>query len=670
MKKRITALALAIFMVMGTVAVAAGTEKTITVTPMSMNINGQMITPTKSDGTPAEVFSYDGATYAPVRYLSELLGIQVGWDAKDAGTIKLTGDNLKVSAPAQNTFTGEGKGRNGAIQVEVTMKDGKVESVTVKNHSETAGIADPALDQIPKAIVEAQSLGVDAVAGATLTTQGILEAVESCLEQAGVNVEDWKKPVTTTPVEKTTERLECEIVVVGGGGTGLSAAASALDHGAKDVIVLEKLAALGGSTARAGGALAAAGTKYQKAASIVDTQKAWVEYWIDDQKTSYVESKYPDRKRLESLTGDAVEVVEWIGDTIGLNYATPRPFGWGGPCRAHVAAASPCPASGRGSAGGGIYIVEAFEKYLDGRANIMTETAGTELITDKDGNVIGVHAEGKAKDYDIYAQSVVLATGGFAKNAEMLKEYIPNTSYHLYTDMSNAGTGSDGDGIRMALEAGGQMYEDPWIIGLSVAAKNPAVTGALTTVDKLKDSCFVDQNGRRFVKEDVSYPTSSIAAVDAAWSIIDSADAARAAKLAAGVDNVEVVVGNTWEELAAAMGADPAVLKATMDRYNEAAKTGKDTEFNKESPYIIAREAAPFYAVRLYPVTGGTLGGVKTNANFQVLNGKGNVIKGLYAGGECANKVFYNQVYTSGSGLTIAVVSGYTIGRVAAANLK
>ena len=172
MKKRITALALAIFMVMGTVAVAAGTEKTITVTPMSMSINGQTVTPTKSNGAPAEVFAYDGATYVPLRYLSELLGIQVEWDKNDPNTAKLVGDNLKVpTTPAASvsfkagTYTGEGQGFGGTIKVAVTLSATKIEKVEVTENSETPGIGTPAIEKPPAKIVEAQSTQVDTITG-------------------------------------------------------------------------------------------------------------------------------------------------------------------------------------------------------------------------------------------------------------------------------------------------------------------------------------------------------------------------------------------------------------------------------------------------------------------------------------------------------------------------
>ena len=186
MKKRITALALALGMVMGTVALAAGTEKTISVTAMNMTINGQAVTPTKSNGEAAEVFAYDGATYVPLRYLSELLGIQVEWDKDSPNTAKLVSDQLTLPTTGykDGTFTSSANGMGGAVKVSVTVAGGKITNVEVLEHKETPGISDPALEKVPAAIKEAGNIDVDGVTGATLTSGRIKDAVKACLEKS------------------------------------------------------------------------------------------------------------------------------------------------------------------------------------------------------------------------------------------------------------------------------------------------------------------------------------------------------------------------------------------------------------------------------------------------------------------------------------------------------
>ena len=175
---------------------------------------------------------------------------------------------------------------------------------------------------------------------------------------------------------------------------------------------------------------------------------------------------------------------------------------------------------------------------------------------------------------------------------------------------------------------------------------------------------FVNEEGKRFVNEDIPYLTDHIASQKAAWAITDNSDPARVAPLNAYNDPKIAVHGNTWEELAKAMGVPAKNLAETMNAYNRAAETGHDSLFNKPKEHTLPFLKAPFYAVRVIPQTGGTIGGVKVNDKFQVLRADGSVIKGLYAGGEVTNRPFYNRVYTSGSGLGIA----YTSGRIAGTN--
>mgnify|MGYP000050870134 FL=1 len=137
---------------------------------------------------------------------------------------------------------------------------------------------------------------------------------------------------------------------------------------------------------------------------------------------------------------------------------------------------------------------------------------------------------------------------------------------------------------------------------------------------------------------------------------------AGAALLDAAVDGTEVVKADTIEELAALMGVDADTLVKSVETYNTACATGNDTEFGKDASNLTAIDAAPYYAVRIYVCTGGTIAGVKTNLDFQVLREDGSVINGLYAGGETSNREMYAYAYSSGSGVGYALASGRQIG--------
>ena len=246
MKKRITALALALGMVMGTVALAAGAEKTISVTPMGLAINGQAVTATASNGATGEVFASDGVTYAPVRYLCELLGIDVEWDKNDPNTVKLAGD---ITIPTQTalsfkagTYTGVGTGMGGQVKVAVTFSANAITAVTVGENNETPGIGTPAIEQLPGRIVEGQSLALDVVSGATLTSNAILDAVADAATQAGCDAGLLRSaPVKKADTAKAAEEYTADVCVIGAGGAGLFGALEAAEAGAS-VIVLEKSA--------------------------------------------------------------------------------------------------------------------------------------------------------------------------------------------------------------------------------------------------------------------------------------------------------------------------------------------------------------------------------------------------------------------------------------------
>ena len=183
MKKRIAALGMALAMLLGITALAAGGEKTITVSPMTMTINGQQVTPTKTDNTPAEVFAYDGATYVPLRYLSELLGISVEWDKNDPNTAKLVGDNLKVPTSNSGTFTGSAAGFGGNVTATITVTDGKITACKLEGTGETPAIGGAALPTLESQVTAAGSAAIDGVAGATLTSTAVKEAVAAALAQ-------------------------------------------------------------------------------------------------------------------------------------------------------------------------------------------------------------------------------------------------------------------------------------------------------------------------------------------------------------------------------------------------------------------------------------------------------------------------------------------------------
>ncbi|MCI8475002.1 MAG: FAD-dependent oxidoreductase, partial [Oscillospiraceae bacterium] len=496
MKKRITALALAFVMVMGTVAVAAGTEKSITVNPMTLNINGQDVTPTKSDGKAAEVFSYDGATYVPLRYLSELLGIQVEWDAANPNTAKLVNMPMK--------YTGSSVGMQGPLTVEMTVLDGKILNVAVTECKETAYLADVALERIPAQMVEHQTTTVDTVTGATFASNAIMRAAANAAKAAGLDAEKLKANAYHAQ-PGPAETWDTDVLVIGGGGAGLSAAISAAQNGAK-VTLIEKSSFLGGNTFMAGGAFNAVDPEAQATRILSQSEKNTLDGYLkltkDDKdlhfdlfpewapvladlqkeiKAFYAanEGKTPEKDMpgFDSIslhmwhiyTGGLREMADgtWTASDIDLARTLAEgaldAYEWTGTLgTVKTASRAGAPLSTvLGAMWQRTHTHPTKQTRIEDLKNaaekegvvIYMETAGTELLT-QNGKVVGAKAQ-KADGTPITintAKGVVLACGGYCANPAMVKEYDEYWGDNLSdrTLSTNAGTNT-GDGIKMAM---------------------------------------------------------------------------------------------------------------------------------------------------------------------------------------------------------------------------
>ncbi len=558
------------------------------------------------------------------------------------------------------TYTGVGTGRNGDITVEVVFDANSIVSVTVTDHTETDGIADPALERIPAEIVEYQSLAVDTVSSATLTSEGILQAVEDCVTQAGGDVDALKQPIETGEVEKTEETQTADVVVAGSGISGLTAAIAAAEAGA-DVVVIEKEATTGGTTALAGGYLICVDSEIYADSGFDDSLDTFREYWNERMSYSGQDSGYPDMERWEHVVSQTGATVDWMSD-LGVTWQDEIFTGFG----AYPVAYNP---------GGGRGLIDELVSIAEGMGiEIILECTGEELVVDDNGAVTGIVAETADSIITFEAPAVILATGGVSQNAELVEQYSPK--------VANAGTisvaaaGSTGDGLLMAIDAGAAVF-DEFFTSIYATTVDPEFTAAvseastLTTVNQLG----VNANGERFASEVPVY-------VDALgsdmiqdgnapfWYIYDSSDADITAILEQGVEAGVVAKGETIEELAAAMDVDAAALQATYDRYEELAAAGADEDYNKPAENLVALETAPYYAVKFYPTTFGSQGGVLTDSEGRVLNEAGEVISGLYAAGEMSNRYYYNENYVLAASLGLYAVAGRLAGAAAAADIQ
>ena len=549
------------------------------------------------------------------------------------------------------TYTATAKGNNGDVTVEVTFDSDAIKSIEIKEHGETPGISDAPIAKIPEAILANQSLNIDAVTGATNTSNAILEAVADAVKQAGGDAEALKKvEVAANEAAKDAVEKEADVIVVGAGGAGLAAAVSAAEEGAS-VIVVEKNPYIGGNTVRTGGGYASCDPEAIAIHEMTDGQmdeiegliaretdnevvKGWqkkvaedIEAYKAEGKTEVYDSleymalqyffrfsQAADPELLYDLVSKSKPTKEWLGElgfdwtdspSLLLGDTWPR---WFSSVSAHG-----------GNAFISVFTDEIEEKNYN--VEIIKEVRASELLT-ADGKVVGV--KGTASDGTEYTlnanKGVVLATGGFSANKEMLIEYSdgrwPNIS-QLQTDNDPAIVG---DGIKMALEIGADVVD---MGHLQLVPTCDPKTGDAYPFIGTGTNLYVNKEGKRFVNELSDRDTLSNAALaqtDGIFYMVCDKNNSGVSEdgTTYGGQNIQdlidadiVVKADTLEELAELIGVDSATFVETIEKFNEAVKTGVDPEFNRASfggdfinpdgnPGIFE---APFYAAG--EVTGG-----------------------------------------------------------------
>ena len=555
-----------------------------------------------------------------------------------------------LAAYTPGVYEAEAKGFGGNMKVAVTVDGDAITDVKVLEHLETAGISDPAFNKIPEAIVAGQTLAVDTVAGCTFTSKAILEAAELALTAAGADIEALKT-ASSEEMVKEDKDIEADVVVVGGGIAGLSAAITAVDNGAK-VLLIDKMPILGGTTLVAGGGVAAVGSELYKGKGADDTIAGALEYWKKAMAYGGAESPYPDYERLEDVLAETGKSIDFLSEN-GVAFGD-MPGQMEGYAFAFAT-------------GGGSALIASLEASARAKGiEIMTECKATELVVE-DGVVIGVKAETADANLTIIAGSVVLCTGGFSQNPEMVAQLSPE----IVNVVPTSAISHTGDGIRMALDAGAGTFEE-FFSAIAAVGLKQSFKASVENASALRTGPQLGVNalGERFASEVAAgYSALTYLMIDDGnfpfRYIFDSADEAKIAALDAGVELGEVVKAETIEELAAAMNVPADTLKATFENYNAMCAAGEDKDFGKAAENMIALEKAPFYAVTFYPETFGSTGGVLTDNQGRVTKQDGTVIPGLYAAGEMSNRYFYNKNYIGGASLGLYSTMGRRAGAAA-----
>ncbi len=577
-----------------------------------------------------------------------------------------TMDILPAFAEA-GTFTGVGNGKagEGSIEVAVTVDDqGVITAVEVTKDVDSedgTGMSNLAVSTVPGAIVENNSLAVDTASGATLTSNGILEAVEAALTAAGLDAAAYKTaaaPAVETEKEAAEETVD--VLVIGAGIAGLSAALSAKENGA-NVVIIDKMPIPGGTTNVAGGILVCVNSDLYKNCRLEsDSLEAVTEYWKAHMSVSGVDSGYPDYDRLQGVLADTGATVDWLVAN-GIEFSA-EPYA--GSVTYPMALAN----------GGGAGLINMLVAAAAAREiPLVLECRGTALVTDDAGAVVGAVAETADKVITYHAKSVILTTGGISQNEELVAKYSPKL--HRAGLVPTSAVSHTGDGFLMALEVGAGTF-DVFATPLFGTTFDPALAGvADTSALSIYAQLGVNANGDRFANEaasagwDVMDYTASDMIQDGNapfWYIFDSANEAVLPALEAGAEAGIVAKGETVEELALNMHVYTANLKAAFEKYGAAVAAGEDTEFGKPAAFLAPIEKAPFYAVKVFPTTFGSAGGVTTTEDGRVTRQDGTVIPGLYAAGEMSNRYYYNENYILAASLGIYSTMGRRAGAAAA----
>ena len=582
-------------------------------------------------------------------------------------------------------------GRNGKLTVTTEIKDGKIAQVKVGDNTETPEVAAAALEQIPEAIVSAGSPAVDAVTGATITSEAIMEAVKQAITAAGGDPENF----TASETAKSTEvkDLKADVVVVGAGATGVSAALTAQQAGA-DVILLEKAATPGGVSIIAGGPMGIDSKEQEKAGvagtfTTADVLKYWQDYncWMDDGQLFY------------NIANRSGETIDWLQEN-GMEFTfmgTEQAAHADGFQTYHIYKDQ------ENKLG---YYTKLVDKFKADGGQVFFETPATELKAEDD-RITGVVATAKdGTKYEISCDAVVLGTGGFGANADMIEEEV---GFPLETFTTGTQTG-DGATMSRAIGAGKgktiqQYHGVTSYSGIQTGQGKDEIAKAIY----MPTSVWVNRRAARFCPEDLNYDTalcSNAAATQGEYyfSII-SEDMVKAleeggakaldvdipvayeptipmfsidegwtgfrAALEDGVQKGIVFKGNSVKELAENMGVDAETLEKTLADYNASCEKGVDPVYGKASKYMKSLGDGVLYAVKARPVSLGGIGGVLVNSNLQVIKDDGTVIKGLYAAGNDVAEM-YNNSYPLVEGVTMmnALTGGRICGEEAANYVK
>ena len=571
-------------------------------------------------------------------------------------------------AGVSGDFTGTAKGFGGDVSVTLTLTDGAITGCTAEGKEETQGVGSEAIAKMPGEIAESGSIAVDGVSGATVTSTAIKEAAAAALTAAGLNPDDYKTAVENNATAEDST-IDADVVVVGAGGAGMTAAITAAAEG-KSVVILESQSMVGGNSVRATGGMNAGKTVYQdenefgESAGVEKTLKTAAEKYADNETitalaktvseqwaayqanpTGYFDSVelmeldtmiggkgINDPELVETLCANSADAIDWL-DEHGITLHNVSSFGGASVKRIH----RPVNAEGKTVSVGSYMIPLLQENCEKAGVKMMLDTTATEILTDANGAAVGVKATGASGEtVTVNAKAVILASGGFGANLDMVVKYKPELKGFMTTNAP----GIQGQGIEMAQAIGAATVDMDQI---QIHPTVEANTAALITEGLRGDGAIlINEEGQRFIDEVGTRDVVSAAEIaqtgSYSWLVVDQAMADASSVIQGYIKKGYTVTGATYEELGKAMGVDAAAFAETMEKWNGYVEAKNDPDFGRTS-FANPLNTAPYYAVKVTAGVHHTMGGLKINANTEVLNEKGEVIPGLFAAGEVTGGV-------------------------------
>ena len=568
------------------------------------------------------------------------------------------------------TYEGSANGHNGPIQVQVEIAENAIKSIAVTSHKETPMISDLALTQIPEEAVRYQSLAVDSISGATFTSMAVKNAIADAVTQAGGDSAALRKVAVERP-DVVNQDMDTQILIVGGGMAGLSAAVTAGEKGA-DVILIEKLNVLGGTLDVAAGYLLTVNSETNDP-SINDDLDHVMAFYREQLADSEKQPDFDFTENLIAQTGATIDYLTSLGfESVCVDLGNY-------PCSIYNV--------------GYDFADKLVKKAQDEGVQILTGTKAERILMDN-GAAVGVEVSNRYGTFTIHADKIIFATGGANWSAD-LKASEPNLKAVDLNEKS--GIGSTGEGMRMLADIGAKMSDSLYVKSSqydfapafgwntssmpSVSENTPVVDGSNTPA--AQQTMLVDSEGLRFTSEARAADTIiNKKMIDhgspAYWTILDAKNAIgvdpyfinTVAEMSADNNPKVAVYGETIEALAENMGVPADHLRKTFDEYQAACKSGEDP-FGKAAEYLIPyAEDGGYYAVYRRPGSWGTIGGAIVDGQQHVMDTEGNPIQNLFAAGEVATAQLFGDYYFGSFSLGLYTTAGRIAAETAVAEIN